>query len=348
MCVNDKGKNGWQNYLSGSGPSHHVHNLSHGGPAHDGIVHQKDILAGEHSRHGIELALHAELASPLHVSSRASQTALLSPCTMLCILRLTGAFGIGWHAQCQDLDNAAADDRLATTWGMHGAQLSAVYKICRQPLYDIYVCILYRVICIGKAETDKNCHFQEMKIRMIGIPAEKNRTDAMHMTLYDVTWASSMIVTNITRIVSFLQTVSQYLDSTISWGSSIQLLHWTTAILLKPTGRSCTSYSDTTPRWVQGMPKMAKMVGKSPDPEVHAAFADATGRLADKLRQKIDYTHPSANHAMCVDYLWLMEVRVYLLSELVCEAVGGVCTCCAYFWVWRFPHQNPAHGPGLA
>ena len=35
-------------------------------------------------------------------------------------------------------------------------------------------------------------------------------------------------------------------------------------------------------------------VGKFIDPEVRAAFADATSRLADKLRQKIDYTHPSA------------------------------------------------------
>lgn len=52
-------------YLFGASLAHHIDNLRHRGPAHDGVVHQQHRLAGKHRRHGVELALDAQLARAL-------------------------------------------------------------------------------------------------------------------------------------------------------------------------------------------------------------------------------------------------------------------------------------------
>ena len=40
---------------------HHVHDLAHGGAAHDRVIHQQHALASKHRGHGVELAAHRHL-----------------------------------------------------------------------------------------------------------------------------------------------------------------------------------------------------------------------------------------------------------------------------------------------
>lgn len=44
--------------------AHHFHNLGHGGPPHNGVVHQQHALAVKHSRHGIQLPPNTQLPHP--------------------------------------------------------------------------------------------------------------------------------------------------------------------------------------------------------------------------------------------------------------------------------------------
>ena len=49
-------------HFRGAGVAHHLHDLLGGGAAHDGIVHQHDLLALELGAVGIVLQPHAQMA----------------------------------------------------------------------------------------------------------------------------------------------------------------------------------------------------------------------------------------------------------------------------------------------